>query len=55
MTQATLGAPLSKGFVSAVERGRTIPSLPALRLMVGRLGITLGEFLMAVEEESTQS
>jgi transcriptional regulator with XRE-family HTH domain len=52
LTQAALGRPLTKGFVSAVERGRSVPSLPALRLMTGRLGTTLGEFLTAVENES---
>lgn len=53
LTQSALGQPLSKGFVSAVEHGRSVPSLPALRLMTTRLGTTLGEFLACVEEEST--
>ena len=53
LTQSALGEPLSKGFVSAVERGRSVPSLPALRLMTHRLGTTLGEFLTCVEDEST--
>lgn len=55
LTQSALGEPLTKGFVSAVERGRSVPSLPALRLMTGRLGITLGEFLTSVENESTRT
>jgi helix-turn-helix protein len=53
LTQGALGAPLTKGFVSAVEHGRTIPSLPALRLMTDRLGIPLGEFLRGVDRRST--
>ena len=53
LTQSALGEPLSKGFVSAVEHGRAVPSLPALRLMTHRLGMTLGEFLSAVDDEST--
>jgi transcriptional regulator with XRE-family HTH domain len=53
LTQSALGAPLSKAFVSAVEHGRSVPSLPALRLMTTRLDTTLGEFLTCVEEEST--
>ena len=53
LTQAALGEPLTKGFVSAVEHGRSVPSLPALRLMTRRLGTTLAEFLAAVEDEST--
>lgn len=55
LTQEALGAPLTKGFVSAVERGRTIPSLPALRLMTDRLGIPLGEFLRGVDRRSTST
>jgi transcriptional regulator with XRE-family HTH domain len=53
LTQEALGAPLTKGFVSAVEHGRTVPSLPALRLMTGRLGVPLGEFLRSVDRRST--
>jgi transcriptional regulator with XRE-family HTH domain len=53
LTQETLGAPLTKGFVSAVEHGRIIPSLPALRLMTDRLGVPLGEFLRYVDRRST--
>ena len=53
LTQEALGTPLTKGFVSAVEHGRTIPSLPALRLMTDRLGVPLGEFLRNVDRRST--
>lgn len=53
LTQSALGQPLTKGFVSAVEHGRAVPSLPALQLMTRRLGTTLGEFLSAVDGEST--
>ena len=49
VSQAALGAPLTRAFVSAVERGRAIPSLPALRLMVDHLGIPLSEFFDGVE------
>jgi transcriptional regulator with XRE-family HTH domain len=55
LTQEALGAPLSKGFVSAVEHGRAVPSLPALRLMTGRLGVPLGEFLGSVDRRSTRT
>ena len=55
LTQGALGAPLTKGFVSAVEHGRTIPSLPALRLMTDRLGVPLGEFLRSVDLRSTRT
>jgi DNA-binding transcriptional regulator YiaG len=53
LTQEALGVPLTKAFVSAVEHGRTVPSLPALRLMTDRLGIPLGEFFRAVDRRST--
>ena len=52
LTQQDLGRPLSKAFVSSVERGRAVPSLPALRLMVDRLGVSLAEFFAGVDEQS---
>src|SRR5215203_1570848 len=52
-TQRALGEPLTKGFVSAVEHGRIVPSLPALRLMTDRLGVPLGEFLRDVDRRSS--
>jgi transcriptional regulator with XRE-family HTH domain len=55
LTQAELGEPLTKAFVSAVEHGHTVPSLPALRLMVGRLDTSLAGFLAAVEREAAGS
>jgi transcriptional regulator with XRE-family HTH domain len=45
MTQSELGAPLTRSFVSAVEHGRTLPSLPALLLMSSRLKVPPGELL----------
>src|SRR5689334_11351980 len=45
LTQTQLGHPLTKGFVSEVERGRTLPSLRALALMAERLGVPAGELL----------
>jgi transcriptional regulator with XRE-family HTH domain len=50
LTQAALGTPLTRAYVSAVESGRIVPSLPALRLMAGRLGLSLSAFFLAVEE-----
>ena len=49
MTQSVLGKPLSRAYVSSVEAGRTVPSLPALRLMVLRLDMTLAEFFNEVD------
>src|SRR5690349_12556570 len=45
LTQTELGHPLTKGFVSEVERGRTLPSLRALTLIAERLGVPAGELL----------
>jgi transcriptional regulator with XRE-family HTH domain len=49
MTQSVLGHPLTRAYVSSVEAGRTVPSLPALRLMVLRLDLSLAEFFDEVE------
>jgi transcriptional regulator with XRE-family HTH domain len=49
LTQAGLGSPLTRGFVSAVEHGRTMPSLPALAHMLARVDLTLAEFFERVE------
>jgi transcriptional regulator with XRE-family HTH domain len=48
MTQAELGAPLTRSYVSAVERGRTVPSVPALAHMAARLGTNPGYLLPGV-------
>lgn len=49
LTQAGLGRPLSRGFVSAVEHGRAVPSLPALAHMLARIDMSLSEFFERVE------
>lgn len=55
MTQGELGAPLSRGYVSSVEAGRTVPSLPALQLMVTRLDMPLSTFFEQVEESRSSN
>lgn len=45
MTQTQLGHPLTKGFVSEVERGRSLPSLGALVLMADRLAVSVSYLL----------
>jgi transcriptional regulator with XRE-family HTH domain len=45
LTQAELGAPMTRSFVSAIEHGRAVPSLPALMLMASRLDVPIGELL----------
>lgn len=49
LTQAALGAPLTRAYVCAVESGRTVPSLPALRLLLDRLEVPLSAFFDGVE------
>ena len=49
MTQGELGLPLTRAYVSAVEAGRTVPSLPALQHMLDRLQVPLSAFFDAVE------
>ncbi len=53
LTQTTLGEPLTRAFVSAVERGRVVPSLPALALLVQRLDLSLSEFFSGVQPDMT--
>lgn len=45
MTQAELGAPLTRSYVSAVELGRAVPSVPALAHIASRLGTEPGSLL----------
>lgn len=49
LTQAELGSPMTRSFVSAVEHGRAIPSLPALLLISARLGVPVGDLLEQLE------
>ena len=49
LTQAELGRPMTRSFISAVEHGRALPSLPALLLIAARLGVPIGELLEQVE------
>jgi transcriptional regulator with XRE-family HTH domain len=53
LTQASLGAPLTRGFVSAVERGRTVPSIAALALLADRLDVELDAFFSGVKRDMT--
>jgi len=54
LTQASLGEPLTRGFVSAVERGHTVPSIAALVLLTGRLDTGLDDFFRGVNEQMTR-
>jgi transcriptional regulator with XRE-family HTH domain len=39
MSQAEVGRPLTRAYVSQVESGRTLPSIPALFHLADRLGV----------------
>lgn len=54
LTQAQLGAPLTKGFVSAVESGRSLPSLAALCLFAARLETDVQSLVRGVEDLVTE-
>lgn len=49
LTQTQLGKPLTKGFISEVERGRSLPSLAALVLMADRLEVPVSYLLGEVK------
>lgn len=48
LSQRQLAQPLSGSYVSSIEAGRVVPSLPALLLMLERLGVSAGAFFEAV-------
>ena len=49
LTQTQLGFPLTKGFVSVVERGNSLPSLATLALMADRLQVPMSYLLDEVK------
>jgi transcriptional regulator with XRE-family HTH domain len=51
MTQTELGWPMTRGFVSAVEHGRCLPSLAALAQFAARLDVSAAELLDPVKHE----
>ena len=53
LTQQALGDPFTRAFVSAVERGHAVPSIPALALLTDRLGTSLATFFDGVNEQMT--
>ena len=49
LTQRQLARPLSGAYVSSVESGRVVPSLPALLLMLERLDLSAAIYFEAVD------
>ena len=50
LSQANLSVPLTRAYISQVEAGRTIPSLPALIVLAERLGTSAEEVLKSVNQ-----
>ena len=53
LSQAAIGSPFTRAFICAVERGRAIPSIPALVIILAHLGVGLDEFFAGVQSQMT--
>ena len=51
LSQATVGMPLSRAFMSSVETGRLVPSLPSLLIIARRLNTSAAAILASVEAQ----
>jgi transcriptional regulator with XRE-family HTH domain len=51
LSQATVGRPLSRAFMSSVESGRLTPSLPSLLMIAERLNMSAAAILASVEAQ----
>lgn len=49
LSQSSVGRPLSRAFVSSVENGRLMPSLPSLLMIARRLNSSGADILASVE------
>lgn len=55
LTQRELAEPLTGAYVSSVEHGRAVPSLPALLLMLDRLDVPASVFFEGVNARLVDS
>jgi transcriptional regulator with XRE-family HTH domain len=53
LSQAEVGRPLTRAFVSAVENGHTVPSLASLVLLAARLATDAATLLESVKLDTT--
>lgn len=51
LSQASVGQPLSRAFMSSVESGRLTPSLASLLMIAERLNMSAGAILASVETQ----
>ena len=49
LRQSQVAGPFSAAFVSAVETGAIVPSLPSLVILLDNLGVSLSAFFAAIE------
>lgn len=49
LTQAQVAGPFSSAYVSAIEGGKVVPSLAALVLLAGNMGLSAAEVLAGVK------
>ena len=54
-TQAELGRPYTKGYISQVESGRIVPSLSLLAVIAARLGTTIERLVPELEQRTLPS
>jgi transcriptional regulator with XRE-family HTH domain len=50
LSQGQMSAPLTRAYISQLESGRTLPSLPALIVLAERLGTSADEILKSVNQ-----
>lgn len=53
LTQSQVGCPLTKSYVSAIERGTTLPSFGALLLLAEHLGLEPADLVVGVNRCAT--
>jgi transcriptional regulator with XRE-family HTH domain len=53
LTQEQIATPATKAFISLVEHGRIVPSLPSLLLIATKLGVPARDLLSQVNARMT--
>ena len=54
LSQASVGEPLSRAFLSSVENGREIPSLASLLMIARRLSTSAADILAVAEHQAEE-
>ena len=53
LTQSAVGEPFTRAFICAVERGRAMPSIASLAVILDHLGVGFDEFFRGVQQDMT--